>query len=149
MREFIRRSERVTKTTYSRYFESTEFPGSGWMFDCDESGTVDADALPGHARDNYWRCVVGVEDVEDRGVQTHEHSYTEPAILRCDCGAEVILSSGWANECEKCGAEYNLGGQRLAPRSQWGEETGESIADMESSYDPEDVTPWWARRDDL
>ena len=46
----------------------------------------------------------------------------------CDCGAEVELG-GFTNTCE-CGADYNMSGQRLASRSQWGEETGESIADI-------------------
>jgi hypothetical protein len=33
------------------------------------------------------------------------------------------------NTCE-CGRDYNWGGQLLAPRSQWGEETGETAADI-------------------
>ncbi|QHW35716.1 hypothetical protein GZH47_33015 (plasmid) [Paenibacillus rhizovicinus] len=37
---------------------------------------------------------------------------------------KVVLSSSWANKC-KCGVEYNGAGQALAPRWQWGEETGE------------------------
>lgn len=51
-------------------------------------------------------------------------------VIRCSCGCELLLDSGWSNECH-CGREYNGGGQLLAPRSQWGEETGESMADME------------------
>lgn len=141
MAEFIRRSERITRVSYDRYFESTEFPGSGFSFRCDESGTVDTDALAGPMRDNYWRCIVGIEDVVDRGVRRSENTYTEPAAIRCRCGAEVVLYSSWASECEKCGTEYNGGGQALAPRSQWGEETGESVADMESGYDPEEIRP--------
>jgi len=49
-------------------------------------------------------------------------------IIRCRCGREVKCS-GFTNTCE-CGADYNWAGQRLAPRSQWGEETGESVADI-------------------
>lgn len=49
-------------------------------------------------------------------------------VVACDqCKTEVVLDSGWANECEKCGTEYNGSGQRLAHRSQWGEETGEKF----------------------
>jgi hypothetical protein len=44
--------------------------------------------------------------------------------LRCDCGTNLTLHDWWSNECN-CGTEYNGAGQRLAPRSQWGEETGE------------------------
>lgn len=48
-------------------------------------------------------------------------------ILECDCGHKLYLDSCWANECEKCHTEYNGSGQKLAPRSQWGEETGETF----------------------
>lgn len=44
--------------------------------------------------------------------------------LKCDCGTTVYLS-GFTNTC-RCGRDYNSFGQLLAPRSQWGEETGES-----------------------
>ena len=47
----------------------------------------------------------------------------EAPVLRCDCGARVPLWD-FTNTCD-CGADYNFAGQRLAPRSQWGEETGE------------------------
>jgi hypothetical protein len=30
----------------------------------------------------------------------------------------------------ECGADYNMSGQMLAPREQWGEETGETVADI-------------------
>lgn len=46
------------------------------------------------------------------------------------CNRAVLLSSGWSNQCpnyEHCQSEYNGAGQRLAPRSQWGEETGEQF----------------------
>lgn len=47
----------------------------------------------------------------------------------CDhCGKEVELYS-FTNTCD-CGADYSISGQRLAPRSQWGEETGESYSDI-------------------
>ena len=46
--------------------------------------------------------------------------------IKCNCGRNIEVYSMWANECS-CGAEYNGSGQRLAPRSQWGYETGESF----------------------
>lgn len=49
-------------------------------------------------------------------------------VVKCGCGQEVYCS-GFTNTCE-CGADYNHAGQLLAPRSQWGEETGESVADI-------------------
>lgn len=48
---------------------------------------------------------------------------------KCECcGRELDLMS-FTNDCE-CGAEYNSSGQRLAPREQWGEETGEHPSDL-------------------
>lgn len=50
----------------------------------------------------------------------------KPAIGECNnCQHSVELSSGWANQCEVCGTEYNGSGQELRPRCEWGEETGE------------------------
>lgn len=54
---------------------------------------------------------------------THVRSRIIP-VVACSCGEEVICSNTWTNFCD-CGAEYNRTGQELAPRSQWGEETGE------------------------
>ena len=57
-----------------------------------------------------------------------EHEYANWAkvypVVRCPCGEDVDCQS-FTNECD-CGADYNFNGTRLAPRSQWGEETGES-----------------------
>lgn len=51
---------------------------------------------------------------------------SDPAI-RC-CGVELVCDA-FTNTCDHCGADYNFAGQLLAPRSQWGEETGESWMD--------------------
>lgn len=51
-----------------------------------------------------------------------------PKTIKCDvCKQEIELVSGWANECHSCGTEYNGFGQKLAPRSEWGWETGEDF----------------------
>lgn len=47
-------------------------------------------------------------------------------VITCRyCDAEVELTNGWLNTCPECGAEYNGWGQALAPREEWGWETGE------------------------
>lgn len=46
----------------------------------------------------------------------------------CDCGRTVICD-GFTNTCE-CGRDYDRNGALLASRSQWGEETGETVADI-------------------
>lgn len=33
-------------------------------------------------------------------------------------------------KCEGCDRDYNSAGQELAPREQWGEDTGESLSDI-------------------
>jgi len=54
---------------------------------------------------------------------------------RCECG-ETLWSNGPGRDfhCEKCGTEYNSGGQTLAPRSQWGWETGEHPSDIARAF---------------
>ena len=44
-------------------------------------------------------------------------------VVICDCGEDVECHD-FTNTCQ-CGADFNMSGHRLAPRSQWGEETGE------------------------
>lgn len=58
----------------------------------------------------------------------------------CQCG-EKVWCDGFTNVCEKCGRDYNWAGQLLAPRCQWGEETGETYADLQNvdALDPEDL----------
>lgn len=57
-------------------------------------------------------------------------------VIRCGCGRRVECE-GFTTTCP-CGADYNWAGQRLAPREQWGEETGETLADIEGPvYDEE------------
>ncbi len=56
-------------------------------------------------------------------------THHKAAIGECvHCSKHVSLS-GFTNTCE-CGADYNSSGQLLAPREQWGEETGESLSDI-------------------
>lgn len=45
------------------------------------------------------------------------------------CGMKLVCDR-FTNTCPKCGADFNMSGSRLAPREQWGEETGESYSDI-------------------
>ena len=49
-------------------------------------------------------------------------------VGECECGRKVRLLE-FTNTC-RCGRDYNMSGQLLAPRSQWGEETGETAEDI-------------------
>ena len=53
---------------------------------------------------------------------------TKEKVIIC-CNQELRCPD-FTNTCPVCGADYNWAGQRLAPRSQWGEETSESVADI-------------------
>lgn len=62
-----------------------------------------------------------------------------PQQIKCDCGEVLEPHRPGADVgCEKCQREYNSSGQELAPRSQWGEETGEHASDYDAGFnDPE------------
>jgi hypothetical protein len=120
--KIIKQRELEEFVTYAHIFDLREQEGRGFMFDCDEDGNVEV--LPPGTQDNYSKCISGEYDVVDKGIRKFRHTYWHPAVGICDdCGSEVELR-GFTNTCD-CGADYNMSGQRLAPRSQWGEETGE------------------------
>lgn len=57
------------------------------------------------------------------------------------CGVKLIRGSGYFPTdymCPKCGLEYNSSGSKLAPRSQWGEDTGECFGAGEV-YDENEI----------
>lgn len=59
--------------------------------------------------------------------------------MRCDCGATLHFDRPGADvDCHRCGREYNSAGQELAPREQWGEETGETAADYYRGFNNPD-----------
>jgi hypothetical protein len=45
-------------------------------------------------------------------------------VIRCAC-LETVNCTNFTNTCS-CGRDYNFAGTELAPREQWGEETGET-----------------------
>jgi len=121
--KIISKRELVECVAYSHSFEWRDKPGAGFSFPCDKDGKLDG--LNPCAQENLDKCLSGEYDVVDHGIEQHEWTYREPAVGVCEeCGEEVALAH-FTNTCE-CGADYNSSGQRLAPRSQWGEETGEA-----------------------
>lgn len=126
--------ERVTVVSHSLWWDWAHMPGAGFSFDCDENGIVDESKLPPIAQENLQMCRRGASEDGHKligpSIKRYEHSYNEPAIGVCNhCGRDVYLDHALTNPCE-CGAEYNLSGQELAPRSQWGWDTGESIDEI-------------------
>ena len=118
----------INEIVYYRVFYLKSNPNCSAQFQCQEGGDLlhpdtDAEYMTLVAT-GHWRG----ERFYDAGIEEHTRTYMQPAIGICDCGREIELS-GFTNTCD-CGADYNSSGQRLAPRSQWGEETGESLSDI-------------------
>ena len=134
----IRQRQRKTETEFSLVFDETDRPGCGFAFPCDQDGLVlDDDRGSPEGRESLRRCLAG-EGVSEGRVERYDRSWIECAVGICDsCGSRVGLH-GFTNSCTGCPAEYNMSGQRLAPRSQWGAETGETVAEILSvDADPE------------
>jgi len=135
-------SEIISRRTYieggivrRRMFDWEGETDWGYSFDCDETGTPVN--LHEGTQESFNRCLANdwkdehgnPAPIVDKGIQSWKtKGYWEPAILKCDCGERVALR-GFTNTCD-CGADYNMSGQRLASRAQWGEETGESVSDI-------------------
>lgn len=116
---------------YDRVFWFRGYEGCwGFSFPCTADGVL-LDP-PAAAVAHYQACLTGLVDghpVVDGGVRRWTDRWTAPTVGLCVCGATVALL-GFTNTCEACGRDYNLSGQLLASRLQWGAETGESLADI-------------------
>jgi len=129
----IKHREYIEETGHALDWDWVDHPGSGFSatpeVDANGIATVDLTKLNPAARKNITRCIENLEgSFTEVRYRTWEAGYFEPAILRCGCGDEVWLTS-FTNTCDNCGSDYNMGGQLLAPREQWGEETGEHWTD--------------------
>jgi hypothetical protein len=129
MAEILRRARQVVIPRYALQFDWEGKPDCGFLFDCDAKGVVQN--LSDLGRQNYEKCVSNTHDrkVIARGICDFTSYYHQPALLRCDCGAEFELADSMTNHCE-CGRMYNGAGQELAHPRLWGEETGERFDDF-------------------
>jgi hypothetical protein len=119
----IKHREHKSETTYSHdYHWKGQHLHDGFSFPCDKNGNLQE--LNPAAEANYRMCLIS-DDLIDNGIVPYTHSWIEDAQARCLCGHTIFLGS-FTNTCEKCGRDYNMSGQELAPRRFWGEETGET-----------------------
>jgi hypothetical protein len=125
MPEIIKHPHFETHVEYTRHFTWRNDPGRGFAFPSDERGEVDLEQLKPEGLINYRGCIDGSYDVIDDGPVKYEWEVKRPGILKCECGEEVEFHE-FTNTCDKCGRDYDYNGRLLAPRSQWGEETGET-----------------------
>jgi len=90
--------------------------------------------------DEYIERVTHDEETRreaDKWLCEVENEYNKNLDCRCkgrlyavvECCGEQIQCTNFTNTCDICGADYGLNGDRLAPRSQWGKETGEDWTD--------------------
>jgi hypothetical protein len=110
---------------YCKHYNRRDRSG-GYVFPCDEHGVIDMSKANPES----------VEEAKDETkffpgrVEEHTTRWRENAVGECEvCGTEVELGH-FTCTCDRCGADYNWAGQRLASRCQWGEETGETAADI-------------------
>ena len=131
--EIIRQRSVEHFTFYRRDFSLVSNPGSGYSFECDAQGDI-AEALHPAGVANFKACLAGVnengEKIRDDGVRECHDRIIHDRIGKCVCGCEVSLSH-FTNTCDGCQRDYNMSGQELAPRSQWGCETGEDYSDIQ------------------
>lgn len=126
--KIVQKREYVEVVQYFLNFYYLDNRGIGFSFPCDKSGKVHVGALSPVAKENYEKCLAGKE-VGRGELEEYRHHYVNPAVGLCDdCGEKIFLDR-FTNACE-CGADYNMSGQRLAPREQWGRDTGESVEDI-------------------
>jgi hypothetical protein len=115
------------ETVERRYdFDEAAKFGCGFSFKVDDDWNV---IVTDANRHSVAYVLFGSRTYVPRKTETRRHYY-DPARGNCDrCGRTVYLD-GFTNTCNNCGADYNLDGQLLAPRHFWGEETGETYADI-------------------
>lgn len=127
MAEYLTRRERIEETEFRHEYERKDMPGAGFSFPCREDGTP---ILHEGNTANWNLCQSDADRIVDLGIKRWTRVYWQDASIRCDRCRSTIWLTGFTNTCDRCGADYNQSGQLLAPRSQWGEETGESVADI-------------------
>jgi hypothetical protein len=73
--------------------------------------------------------IIRETEYQERGSGEHRWYVKIPGLARCHCGRTVELSDCMTNPCD-CGRDLDGSGNVLAPRECWGEETGETAADI-------------------
>lgn len=58
----------------------------------------------------------------------------QKGLVEVNCCGVWIECHGTTSSCQNCGKEFNISGQELAPREQWGEETNETSDDFFDEY---------------
>lgn len=138
-------SEAVSKHIphYEYGYEWKDCKGAGYSFPCTPEGVIEISELHPDALITFEKCRSGEFEVIPLGVTVWYENASTHRIIECEkCRRHVELYDAFCTTCDHCGADYNGAGQRLAPRSQWGWETGETLGDIFNDYDPEALPDW-------
>lgn len=81
----------------------------------------------GHQKYEEYKALIGTKCGCGGMIESTIFEYQQKdggyTLVKCDCGEEIACS-GFTTTCG-CGRDYDWNGTQLAPRSQWGYETGE------------------------
>lgn len=142
MAEWLKQRTKIEKEEFFHDYTLAKDPGRGWGFPCDKDGVYNKHLWSKDAVKNLNDCLIGVKagTIIDHGVIRDAWEVTEPGVIECaHCHKPVSMNHAFINSCS-CGADYDGNGNLLAPRSQWGEETGETASDiLINAPDPDDL----------
>ena len=112
----------VTVTEYHIEFQYKDDPEAGFCFPANRDRTPALDKMCPEAIANYNSCLTD-DRLTGPEFTASTYTYTEPAVGKCICGAEIILDADYAGavRCE-CGRWYNLFGQSLRDPKYWEED---------------------------
>lgn len=119
MAKIIAEARTITSVEHTLFFEYRDCHGAGFGFECSPDGDV-LTPVNEAARENLAHALAHPEEFFPPQVQDMTRQVRFGRTLRCDCGGIVNCDSSWENPCSRCEREYNMSGQLLAPRSQWG-----------------------------
>lgn len=122
MLKIIKERMPETITEYYIEFNYKDNPEAGFCFPATSSGEPDFSCMSPEAKANYEACLTD-DRLTEAEFKVEKHTYINPAVGQCVCGAEVILECDHAGAvmCE-CGKWYNLFGQELRDPKYWEED---------------------------
>jgi len=131
--KIIKQREHKQETDYYRFYSADG--NSGFSFECDKDGaltsspsagffgstTSDGDEIERVYENQKITMIItspngeiSTHEFPFQGVRSSLRTWIEPAIGRCNhCGTRVHLHDPLDNDCEGCGANYNMSGQEV------------------------------------
>lgn len=102
--------------------------GGEFSFPCTKAGHLKRKGLNSAAVENLRKIEAGEFCTVRRKFFDYSRTYYHSPQGKC-CDQWMDLGS-FINTCDICDADYDSNGSRLSDRQFWGEETGETLADI-------------------